>query len=52
MNSARFEAKLGEEFLMSSLFTVAEVALADLGRATVAAPGRDPLVHRRGVVGS
>jgi spermidine synthase len=26
-----FEVKLGEEFLMSSLFTVAEVALADLG---------------------
>lgn len=28
-----FEVKLGEEFLMSSLFTVAEVALADLGLA-------------------
>lgn len=30
-----FEVKLGEEFLMSSLFTVAEVALADLGLAAV-----------------
>ena len=28
-----FEVKLGDEFLMSSLFTVAEVALADLGLA-------------------
>jgi spermidine synthase len=28
-----FEVKLGNEFLMSSLFTVAEVALADLGLA-------------------
>src|SRR5690606_12918210 len=31
-----FEVKLGDEFLMSSLFTVAEVALADLGLAAVA----------------
>ena len=28
-----FEVKLGDEFLMSSLFTVAEVALATLGLA-------------------
>lgn len=34
-----FEVKLGDEFLMSSLFTVAEVALADLGLA--AASGDD-----------
>ncbi len=34
-----YEVKLGEEFLMSSLFTVAEVALADLGLAPLA--GRD-----------
>ena len=27
----RYEIKLNEEFLMSSLFTVAEVALANLG---------------------
>lgn len=30
-----FEVKLGDEFLMSSLFTVAEIALADLGLAAV-----------------
>lgn len=30
-----FEVKLGGEFLMSSLFTVAEIALADLGLAAV-----------------
>lgn len=30
-----FEVKLGEEFLMSSLFTVAEIALATLGLAAV-----------------
>ena len=33
-----FEVKLGEEFLMSSLFTAGEVALADLGLAQ-AGPG-------------
>jgi len=31
-----YEVKLGEEFLMSSLFTVAEEALADLGLAALA----------------
>jgi spermidine synthase len=30
-----YEVKLGDEFLMSSLFTVAEVALADLGLAAL-----------------
>lgn len=30
-----YEVKLGDEFLMSSLFTVAEIALADLGLAAV-----------------
>jgi spermidine synthase len=34
-----YEVKLDDEFLMSSLFTAAEVALADLGLAAV--PGRD-----------
>lgn len=34
-----YEVKLGDEFLMSSLFPVAEIALADLGLA--AARGRD-----------
>ncbi|WP_409157976.1 spermidine synthase [Lacisediminihabitans sp. H27-G8] len=33
-----FEVKLGEEFLMSSLFTVAEEELATLGLAAVEAP--------------
>ncbi len=32
-----YEVKLGEEFLMSSLFTVAEEALAELGLAALAA---------------
>lgn len=40
-----FEAKLGEEFLMSSLFTVAEIALADLGLAAVSGE------NLRGMVG-
>ncbi len=35
-----FEVKLGNEFLMSSLFHVVEVALADLGLAALA-PGTD-----------
>lgn len=35
LNVDVFEVKLGDEFLMSSLFTVAEVALADLGLAAV-----------------
>ncbi len=34
-----YEVKLGDEFLMSSLFTVAEIALADLGLGTL--PGSD-----------
>jgi len=34
-----YEVKLGEEYLMSSLFTVAEEELARLGLAAVAAPG-------------
>jgi spermidine synthase len=34
-----FEVKLGDEFLMSSLFTVAEVALARLGLAELSGPG-------------
>lgn len=38
-NRQIFEIKLGEEFLMSSLFTEGEVALADLGLAGV--DGRD-----------
>jgi spermidine synthase len=34
-----YEAKLGDEFLMSSLFTAAEIALADISLASV--PGAD-----------
>ncbi len=34
-----FEVKLGDEFLMSSLFTASEVALARLGLAALADPG-------------
>ena len=36
-----FEVKLGEEYLMSSLFTVAEEALSELGLAAVASDRRD-----------
>lgn len=35
-----WEARLDDEFLMSSLFTVAEIALADLGLAAL--PGAEP----------
>jgi spermidine synthase len=40
LNIDVYEVKLGDEFLMSSLFTVAEVELADLGLAELP-PGRD-----------
>ena len=43
------EVLLGEEFLMSSLFTVAEVALADLGLATVEGDDLDVLVGGLGL---
>ena len=33
-----FEIKLGDEFLMSSLFTASEIALADLGLAGLSRP--------------
>ena len=39
-----FEVKLGEEFLMSSLFTVAEEELANLGLAAVEGTDLDVLV--------
>ncbi len=44
-----YEVKLGEEFLMSSLFTVAEVALARLGLAAVGGPDLDVLVGGLGL---
>ena len=40
-----YEVKLGDEFLMSSLFTVSEIALATLGLATFPDPARS--AHRR-----
>ena len=48
-----YEVKLGDEYLMSSLFTVAEVALARLGLAEVEGGQLDVLVGqgaRHGVV--
>jgi spermidine synthase len=44
-----FEVKLGEEFLMSSLFTVAEEQLADLGLAAVEGGDLDVLVGGLGL---
>lgn len=44
-----FEAKLDDEFLMSSLFTVAEIALADLGLAAVTGDALDVVVGGLGL---
>ena len=44
-----YEVKLGDEFLMSNLFTVAEVALADLGLAQVAGTDLDIVVGGLGL---
>ena len=44
-----YEVKLGEEFLMSSLFTVAEVELARLGLAAVAGEHLDVVVGGLGL---
>ena len=44
-----YEVKLGDEFLMSSLFTVAEVALADLGLAQVTDAHLDVVVGGLGL---
>ena len=44
-----YEVKLGDDFLMSSLFTVAEVALADLGLAAVDGPELDVVVGGLGL---
>lgn len=43
------EVKLGDEFLMSSLFTVAEIALADLGLADVEGDELDVIVGGLGL---
>ena len=44
-----FEIKLGEEFLMSSLFTASEIALARLGLAELAGRARDVVVGGLGL---
>jgi spermidine synthase len=44
-----FEVKLGDEFLMSSLFTVAEIALADYALSLVAGGGLDIVVGGLGL---
>ncbi|MGH8048711.1 MAG: spermidine synthase [Chthoniobacterales bacterium] len=44
-----FEVKLGDDFLMSSLFTVVEVALADLGLAGLASGELDVVVGGLGL---
>ena len=44
-----FEVKLGDAFLMSSLFHEVEVALADLGLAATSAPALDVVVGGLGL---
>ncbi len=44
-----YEVKLGEEFLMSSLFTVAEIELARLGLAQASGTGLDVVVAGLGL---
>lgn len=44
-----YEVILGEEHLMSSVFTVAEIALADLGLAQLAGPGLDVAIGGLGL---
>src|SRR3954466_7755354 len=44
-----YEVKLGDEFLMSSLFTVAEIELAKLGLAELAGTNLDVVVGGLGL---
>ncbi|WPO39154.1 spermidine synthase [Tardiphaga sp. 42S5] len=44
-----FEIKLGDEFLMSSAFTAAEIALADIGLASLTGGGLDVVVGGLGL---
>src|ERR1700720_5063055 len=44
-----FEIKLGDEFLMSSLFTASEIALARLGLAELSEPNLDVVVGGLGL---
>lgn len=48
-NEILYEVKLGEEFLMSSLFTVAEIELARLGLAALDAAALDVVVGGLGL---
>ncbi len=49
LNVDVFEIKLDDEFLMSSLFTASEIALARLGIAALVGPGRDIVVGGLGL---
>lgn len=49
LNIDVYEVKLGDEFLMSSLFTVAEIELARLGLAPIEADGLDVVVAGLGL---
>jgi spermidine synthase len=49
LNAEVYEVKLGDEFLMSSFFTVAEVELAQLGLAAVSGAGLDVVVGGLGL---
>src|SRR5476651_2590424 len=44
-----FEIKLGDEFLMSSLFTASEIALAQLGLAELSSDGLNVVVGGLGL---
>jgi spermidine synthase len=44
-----YEVKLGDEFLMSSLFTAAEVALADISLARISGADLDVVVGGLGL---
>src|SRR5450830_1216861 len=44
-----FEIKLGDEFLMSSLFTASEIALAQLGLAAISSDRLDVVVGGLGL---
>ena len=49
LNVDVYEIKLGEEFLMTSLFTDSEIALADLGLADLVGPNLDVVVGGLGL---
>jgi spermidine synthase len=49
LNVDVIEIKLGDEYLMSSLFTASEIALADLGLSALATPKADVVVGGLGL---